>query len=286
MARTQWLRREQVRAVRPALSTYVLTNGSSLQAMVPRSGFTGRNGEVRAVSLVVLAPPGRARGRVASPVLPLAVPVTQVTQVVLVTLVMLVTRGAPVPQPGAAPPPRPPPPSLPVPTPIAREVRPEHGRTPGYFTHNRRHARVGGRLGLGVSGLLGASVPVRAAFALDAVVAGRVPASRRRPLFALFPEVGYSLAAGARHTRGHVFTAGLGLGGTRRGVGAAIIPRFVAGTWIGERALGVRTGLLVEKVQKGGVGLELSHQALQVAGEWSHALVASLFIGLYWPRER
>lgn len=208
--------------------------------------------------------------------LALAVPVT------LVTLVML---AAPVVQPGAAPPPRPAPPSLPVPTPIAREVRPERGRTPGYFTHNLRHARLGGRLGLGVAGFPGASVP-RAAFALDAVVAGRVPASRRRPLFTLFAEVGYSLAAGARHSRGHLFTAGLGLGGTRHGVGVAIVPRFVAGGWLGERALGVRTGLLVEKVEKGGVGLELSHQALQVAGEWSQALIVSVFIGLYWPRER
>jgi len=210
----------------------------------------------------------------------LAVPVPLV---MLVTLVML---AAPVVQPGAAPPPRPAPPALPEPTPIARELRPERGRTPGYFTHNLRHARLGGRLGLGVAGFLGASVPVRAAFALDAVVAGRVPASRRRPLFTLFPEVGYSLAAGARQTRGHLFTAGLGLGGTRHGVGVAIIPRFVAGALLGEGALGVRTGLLVEKVEKGGVGLELSHQALHVAGEWSQALIASVFIGFFWPRER
>lgn len=206
--------------------------------------------------------PSGAHARVAPPVVPLALAV--------------LLEAAPLP----------PPPPLPLPTPIVREVRPERGRTPGYFLHQRKHARIGGRLGFGVAGFLGPPVPVRAGFALDAVVAGRVSASRRQPMFTLFPEVGYSLAAAARHTRSHLFTAGFGLGGTNEGVGVAIIPRFVAGALLGERALGVRTGLLVEVVKDGGVGLEISHQALQVAGVWSQAVIVTLFIGFYTPRER
>lgn len=182
--------------------------------------------------------------------------------------------------------PLPPAPALPEPTPIARERRPERGPTPGYFLNRRQHARLGGRVGLGVAGFLGPPVPVRAAFALDLVVAGRVPASRRRPIFTLFPELGYSLAAGAKHTRGHLFTAGLGLGGTRHGVGVAIVPRLLAGSLLGRPALGLRSGLLVEVIKEGGLGFELGHQALQVAGEWSHSVIFTLFIGYYLPGER
>lgn len=182
--------------------------------------------------------------------------------------------------------PLPPPPPLPVPTPIPRELRPERGKTPGYFLHQRQHARIGGRVGLGVAGFLGPKVPVRSAFALDVLVVGRVSASRRQPMFTLFPEVGYSLGAGHDHARSHLFSAGLGLGGTQHGVGVALMPRFVAGALLGDRALGLRTGLLVEVVKEGGVGLELSHQALQVAGAWSQAVIVTLFIGFYSPPER
>ncbi len=185
-----------------------------------------------------------------------------------------------------APVPLPPAPALPEPTPITREVRPERGRTPGYFLHTRQDPRIGGRLGMGVVGFLGPLVPARAGFALDVVLAGRVPASRRQPMFTLFPELGYSLAAGAKHSRGHLFTAGLGLGGTDRGIGVALIPRLVTGSLLAQRALGVRSGLLVEVVKVGGVGFTLDHQALLVAGEWSHAVIFTLFVGLYGPGER
>lgn len=185
-----------------------------------------------------------------------------------------------------APIPLPPAPALPEPTPITRELRPERGRTPGYFLHTRQDPRIGGRLGLGVVGFLGPPVPVRAGFALDVVLAGRVPASRRQPRFTLFPELGYNLAAGAKHTRGHLFTAGLGLGGTDRGIGVALIPRLVTGSLLGQRALGVRSGLLVEVIKVGGVGFTLDHQALLVAGEWSHSVIFTVFVGIYGPGER
>ena len=89
-----------------------------------------------------------------------------------------------------APVPLPPAPALPEPTPITPEVMPERGRTPGYFLHTLQDPRIGGRLGMGVVGFLGPLVPARAGFALDVVLAGRVPASRRQPMFTLFPELG------------------------------------------------------------------------------------------------
>jgi hypothetical protein len=186
----------------------------------------------------------------------------------------------------ADPDPLPPPPPLPEPVAIPREPRLEHGRTPGYYVNEREHPRFGARLGLGVAAFLTAPVPVRAGFALDAVAVGRVPASRRRPLFCLFPELGYSLAVGPKQTREHLATLGFGLGGAGDGFGVAIIPRFVAGSLLGQPALGVRSGLLVELVKTGGFGLELSHQAVEIAGAWSQAVFVSLFVGFYLPETR
>ena len=182
--------------------------------------------------------------------------------------------------------PLPGPPPLPEPEPIAREDRTEQGRTPSYYTNGLERPRVGGRLGLGVAGFLGPPVPIRAAFALDALAVGRVPFSRRVPALTAFPELGYALTAGRERTRSHLATVGLGLGGTFDGVGLAIIPRFCAGALLGQPAMGVRSGLLVELVRTGGFGLELSHQALMVGGAWSQAIVASLFVGFYVPEVR
>ncbi len=180
-------------------------------------------------------------------------------------------------------PPRPP---LPEPTPLQREDHRAIGRTPGYFLGTRGRPRYGGRLGVGLDGRVAGMVPVRAAFAFDAVAAMRVPASRRHELFTLFPEVGYSLAAGAQHTRGHLFTAGLGLGGTNDGVGAAIMPRFVAGSYLGQRALGLRAGVLAELVKTGGLGLELAYQALFLPGAVAHTIHFTVYVGYYVPKER
>lgn len=180
----------------------------------------------------------------------------------------------------------PPPPSLPEPTPLQREDHREHGPAPGYFTGRRGRPRVGGRLGLGFDGRVAGVVPVRAAFALDAVAAMRVPASRRNALFTLFPELGYSLSAGAQDTRGHLFTAGLGLGGTVKGLGAAIMPRFVAGSYLGQRALGLRAGALFEVVKTGGLGLELAYQALFMPDGVAHTIHFTMYFGYYVPRER
>lgn len=180
----------------------------------------------------------------------------------------------------------PPPPPLPEPAPLQRGDLRERRRSPGYYLGHRGRPRYGGRLGFGLDGRAGGVVPVRAAFAFDMVAVMRLPASRRHELFTLFPELGYSLDAGAQHTRGHLFTAGLGLGGTDDGVGVAIMPRFVAGSYLGQRALGFRAGLLAEVVKTGGFGLELAYQALYTPGGVAHMIHFTIYIGYYVPSER
>lgn len=180
----------------------------------------------------------------------------------------------------------PPPPPLPEPAPLQRADHRERRRSPGYYLGHYGHPRFGGRVGLGLDGRAGGLVPVRAAFALDVVAAMRLPASRRHELFTLFPELGYSLDAGAQHTRGHLFTAGLGLGGTDDGVGVAFMPRFVAGTYLGQRALGFRAGILAEVIKTGGFGLELAYQALFVPGGAAHMIHFTIYLGYYVPTER
>ena len=69
-------------------------------------------------------------------------------------------------------------------------------------------------------------------------------------------------------------------------VAAAVIPRFVAGALLGQRALGVRTGLLIEAVRTGGFGLEISHQATVLPDAVAHALIVTLFVGFYVPTVR
>lgn len=190
----------------------------------------------------------------------------------------LVTQLLSAPLPG--------PPPLPEPEPLAREDRREQGRSPGYFLHRLEPPRFGARLGLGVAGFLGPPVPIRAGFALDLAAVGRVPTSRRFPRLTWFPELGYALVAGREQTRAHLASAGLGLGVTADGVGLAILPRLIGGSLLGQPALGIRSGLLIELVKTGGFGLELSHQALALDGVWSQAIVASLFVGFYVPEVR
>lgn len=184
----------------------------------------------------------------------------------------------------------PPPPPLPEPAPLSREDRRERGTSPDYFTkqrtyHRRERPRLGGRIAIGLDGNA-SGFPVRAAYALDFVFLARIPASRRNQLFTLFPEIGYSPTTGAQQTRGHLFTAGLGLGGTDSGFGVALIPRFVAGSLLGQRALGMRTGILVEYVKNNGGGVELAYQVVALPDSVVHTVHFVFFLGFYRPRVR
>lgn len=176
------------------------------------------------------------------------------------------------------------PPALPEPSPLQREDHRERGRSPGYYTQHRERPRLGARFGVGLDGRLAGPTPARVAFALDVIAGARVPASRRHPRFTLFPELGYSLVAGAEHTRGHLFSAGFGLGGTDEGIGVAFIPRFVAGSYLEQRALGLRAGLLVELVNPGGGGIELAYQALVLPGAAVHTIHITVFLGYFLPK--
>lgn len=182
--------------------------------------------------------------------------------------------------------PLPPPPPLLEPTALPREDRPASGRSPRYFRSARERPRWGGRLGLGVAGNVAGPVPARNAFVLDLAAVGRVSFSRRRPQLLLLPELGYAHMAGRQHTRGHLVTVGLGLGYGLRGASVAVVPRFVAGSLLDQRALGVRTGLLAEIVKTGGFGVELGHQALFLPGAVAHAVMFHLFAGFYVPTVR
>ena len=179
-----------------------------------------------------------------------------------------------------------PPPPLPEPAGLPRTVIRERGRAPHYYRdHERQPARFGGRLGFGVAGRLAGPLPVRAGFALDVLAVGRVSVSRGELAFGLFPELGYSLFAGAQHTRGHYFTGGLGLGVLAGPLGVAVIPRLVAGSLDRERALGVRTGLLAEMSKDGGFSLEVAHQALFMPRGVVHELRVTLSLTLLLGRK-
>lgn len=179
---------------------------------------------------------------------------------------MLVTRavGAELVEGPQAPPGVLPPPSLPEPAGLPRRVVYETGRRQRARPNRgeRQPIRVGGRLGFGALGRAAGPLPVRAAFALDVLAVARMPISRGRWALGLLPEFGYSLLAGAHHTRGNFFTAGMGLGVISGPATLGVIPRVVAGALDRERAIGVRTGLLAEASKDGGFSLELSHEAL------------------------
>ena len=202
----------------------------------------------------------------------------------LLSLALATQVAGPAEPPPPPPPPAqgvaaiPPPPPLPEPAGLPRTVIHERGRRSWYRGEagGRQRIRVGGRLGFGVAGRLAGPLPVRAGFALDVLAAARVPVSRGRLAFGLFPEFGYSLLAGARRTDGHFFTGGFGLGVIAGSAGAAVIPRVVVGGLDRERAVGVRTGLLIEKSKDGGFSLEVAHQALQVPRGVIHELRVTL----------
>jgi hypothetical protein len=172
--------------------------------------------------------------------------------------------------------PTPAPPSLPEPAGLPRTVHREDGRSPYYYRDRirtpRQSPRVGFRLGFGAAGRLAGPLPIRAGFALDALAVGRIPMSRGKVAFGLFPEFGYSLLVGAHKTRGNFFTGGVGLGVIVGPFAAAVIPRAVLGNLMRERAVGVRTGLLVEGSKDGGFSLEVSHEALWVPKGVIHEL--------------
>lgn len=179
----------------------------------------------------------------------------------------------------------PPPPPLPDPAGSSRKVVRERGNL--YYYRPRpgfqQRIRVGGRLGFGVAGRLAGPLPVRAAFALDVIGVARVPVSRGDVAFGLLPELGYSLTAGAQHTLGNFVTAGMGLGVLSGPLAVGVIPRLVAGRFDRERALGVRTGLLVEGSKEGGFSLELAHQALFTPRGVIHELRATISITIVLP---
>ena len=175
-----------------------------------------------------------------------------------------------------------PPPPLPEPAGLPRVAYTEaelvprrHRRDRGVF---RQWSRTGGRLGFGAAGRLAGPLPTRAAFSLDALAVARVPLTRGHVAFGMFPELGYSLLAGAQHTRGHFFTGGVGLGLIKVPYAVAIIPRAVAGALDRERAVGVRTSLLAEGSRDGGFSLEISHEALFVPRDVIHQVRVMLSI--------
>ena len=174
-----------------------------------------------------------------------------------------VTQEGPVEQAGA--PAVVPPPPLPEPAGLPRVAYHEQSER-RYHRSDRRlqEIRTGGRLGFGAAGRLAGPLPVRAAFVLDALAVARIPLSPGRVAFGLFPEFGYGLLASTKHTRGHFFTGGLGLGLFNGPFAVAVIPRALVGALDRERAIGVRTGLLAEGSKDGGFSLEVSHEALWV----------------------
>lgn len=179
----------------------------------------------------------------------------------------------------------PPPPPLPDPAGAPRRVVRERGNLyyyrprPGF----RQRVRVGGRLGFGVAGRLAGPLPVRAAFALDVLAVARVPLSRGDVALGLLPELGYSLTAGAQHTLGNFLSAGLGLGVLSGPFTVGVVPRLLTGRFDRERAVGVRTGLLLEGSKEGGFSLEVAHQALFTPRGVIHELRATLSITIVLP---
>lgn len=148
----------------------------------------------------------------------------------------------------------------------------------------RQPIRVGTRLGFGAAGRLAGPLPVRAGFALDVLAVARLPVSRGRIAFGLLPEFGYSLLAGAHHTRGNFFTAGMGMGVIAGPAAFGVIPRVVTGALDRERVIGVRTGLIAEASKDGGFSLEVAHEALWVPKGVIHDLRVVLSITLLLGR--
>ncbi len=172
-----------------------------------------------------------------------------------------------------------PPPPLPEPAGLPRVAYQEQGQRRYHRSDRaRQKIRTGGRLGFGAAGRLAGPLPVRAAFVLDALAVARIPLSPGRVAFGLFPEFGYGLLASTKHTRGHFFTGGLGLGIINGPFAFAVIPRAVVGALDRERAVGVRTGLIAEGSKDGGFSLEVSHEALWVPRGVIHQLRVMLSI--------
>lgn len=179
-----------------------------------------------------------------------------------------------------------PPPPLPEPAGLPRRVVHETGprRRSASTRGARQPIRVGTRLGFGAAGRLAGPLPARAGFALDVLAVARMPLSRGRIAIGLLPEFGYSLLAGAHHTRGNFFTAGMGLGVISGPAAFGVIPRVVTGALDRERAIGVRTGLIAEASKDGGFSLEIAHEALWVPKGVIHDLRVVLSITLLLGR--
>ncbi|WP_434419598.1 hypothetical protein [Nannocystis pusilla] len=169
------------------------------------------------------------------------------------------------------PEPRPVPPvTLPEPRPVPRVTLTEARRRPYYGLPKRRFV-PGFRIGVGLGARLAGQRSDRAHFALDALLYARAGLHRGRNQAALVPALGYSLGAG-KVTREHLFLAGLGLGVLGKDdASLAVVPAVVVGVAERQRALGVRTSLVLDTGPLG-IVLEVAHQYLHLPTGHRHEL--------------
>jgi hypothetical protein len=113
-------------------------------------------------------------------------------------------------------------------------------------------------------------------FALDVTLGGlhglrsRDAASSSWRTLWLLPQLGYSFAT-TQPVRTDLFVVGLGVGVGSKLLLAAYTPRLVAGSSLGESAVGVRQGLAIQ-VLDGLFGVELAHQWLHLDSGGQHDL--------------
>lgn len=159
---------------------------------------------------------------------------------------------------------------LPEPRPVPRVTLTEEPRRPYYGLPKPRFV-PGFRIGVGLGARLAGQRSDRAHFALDALLYARAGLHRGRNQAALVPALGYSLGAG-KVTREHLFLAGLGLGLLGKDdASLAVVPAVVVGAAERQRALGVRTSLVLDTGRLG-VVLEVAHQYLHLPTGHRHEL--------------
>ena len=120
---------------------------------------------------------------------------------------------------------------------------------------------------------IGAAVPLTGSSTLsaaaDVTVGMRVLAPMRLPRVGLVGEAGYSYA-GELAQPTHLFSAGVGPGVTTGFVGVSWMPRFLVGTSLGEDAIGVRNGWVVDWV--GLATAEIAHEYVRTETQRRHDL--------------
>lgn len=159
---------------------------------------------------------------------------------------------------------------LPEPRPVPRVTLTEEPRRPYYGLPKPRFV-PGFRIAVGLGARLAGQRSDRAHFALDALLYARAALHRGRNQAALVPALGYSLGAG-KVTREHLFLAGLGLGVLGKDdASLAVVPAVVVGVAERQRALGVRTSLVLDTGPLG-IVLEVAHQYLHLPTGHRHEL--------------